>query len=77
MGGTKNPWINEPENLLAICGTGTTGCHGWLESHRLVAYTHGWLLRTGAHPAETPWRDNHDNWWLPHGDMKLRFIIPH
>lgn len=24
---------DDPENLLALCGSGTTGCHGWLHAH--------------------------------------------
>jgi len=50
MGGTNLGWINDPHNLLALCGDGTQGCHGWIESHRRMAYTNGWLLPSFAHP---------------------------
>ena len=28
MGGTNDPSINSPANLIVLCGSGTTGCHG-------------------------------------------------
>lgn len=44
MGGTASLDINLPSNLVTLCGTGTTGCHGWIESHRTQAVEDGWLL---------------------------------
>lgn len=52
MGGTTDIKINSPSNLMAICGSGTTGCHGWLESHREVAYEKGWLVHRYDSPAD-------------------------
>jgi hypothetical protein len=53
MGGTRAPWINQPSNLVIICGSGTSpGCHADVESHRAKAYTDGWLIRMGFRPAE-------------------------
>lgn len=46
MGGTRDPRINDPRNLIRVCGTGTTGCHEWIESHRDEAREKGWLLRS-------------------------------
>ena len=54
MGGTTDIKINSAANLMAICGSGTTGCHGWLESHREVAYEKGWLVHRYDDPAEIP-----------------------
>lgn len=54
MGGSRLPWINDVTNLLLLCGSGITGCHGRVESHRTEAYEVGWLLRDGEHPAEVP-----------------------
>lgn len=34
MGGSTVAWINDITNLLLLCGTGTTGCHGAVESNR-------------------------------------------
>lgn len=50
MGGTRALDIHDPSNLLATCGNGTRGCHGWIESHRQVALENGWLLASGADP---------------------------
>lgn len=38
-------------NLMLLCGSGTTGCHGMVERHRAIAYGNGWLVRTGHDPA--------------------------
>jgi hypothetical protein len=54
MGGSRAPWINNVTNLLLLCGSGTTGCHGRVESHRAEAYVAGWLLRSGEHPEQVP-----------------------
>jgi hypothetical protein len=43
-GGTKRAWVNEPANLLLVCGSGTTGCHGWIESNRTTATPQGLLI---------------------------------
>lgn len=48
LGGTTDPAINYTSNLLWLCGNGTTGCHGAIESHRTVAYENGWLLADRA-----------------------------
>ena len=45
MGGSKQPWVNLPSNLVVACGTGTTGCHSWIETNRETAYETGWLVR--------------------------------
>lgn len=47
---------NVLSNLMLVCGTGTTGCHGMIESRRTIAYTRGWLVRTGIDPAAAPVR---------------------
>lgn len=76
MGGTRAPWINDPENLLVLCGSGTTGCHGWVESHRADGYHYGWLVRSGFSPAETPFCDRKGQWWLLVVDGKHRIELP-
>ena len=54
LGGTSRPEINFPSNLLWVCGSGTTGCHGHMESQRTEAYAKGWLVRHGQDPATVP-----------------------
>lgn len=51
MGGTRRPWINMPGNLITLCGSGTTGCHHWVESHRVQARAWGYLCYDTADPA--------------------------
>lgn len=48
-GGTPDPRINLPSNLLVACGSGTTGCHGLIENQlRAAAYEVRWLLHRCA-----------------------------
>lgn len=54
MGGTRDPKVNKASNLLLLCGTGTTGCHGWVESHRKEATERGFLVPWWQDPAEVP-----------------------
>jgi hypothetical protein len=53
--------LNEPWNLITLCGSGTTGCHGWVhgvkvaglpQPSRRECYTAGWIVP--KHHAE-PW----------------------
>ena len=52
-GGTKRPWIDAPANLIMLDGSGTTGCHGWVESHRDHALADGLLLRSNGRALAT------------------------
>lgn len=54
MGGSSRPELNTPANLILLCGSGTTGCHGRIESNREQAYAEGLLLHDGADPAAVP-----------------------
>lgn len=50
MGGTRRAGVNAPSNLLAICGTGTTGCHAVVEHNRRASLDAGLLLHAGDDP---------------------------
>ncbi len=54
MGGSRRPELNEAPNLIVICGSGTSGCHGRIESNRTAAYADGLLLHDGQDPASVP-----------------------
>lgn len=41
-------------NLVLLCGSATTGCHGHVESYRIQAYADGWLVRRHDDPAAVP-----------------------
>lgn len=76
MGGSKDPKISEASNLLVICGSGTTGCHGYVESHRAEAYQNGWLVKRGFDPASVPFIDSQGFWWLLIGEEKFSVTLP-
>lgn len=42
--GTESARINQPAWLLCLCGSGVTGCHGWVESNRTKATALGYLI---------------------------------
>jgi hypothetical protein len=44
MGGTHRTDTNLPSNLMVLCGSGTTGCHGYLESNRTEAKDLGFIV---------------------------------
>lgn len=53
-------------NGLALCGSGTTGCHWSTEQARELAYQCGWLLRRGQDPTMVPALvivDGIPGWW--------------
>lgn len=54
MGGSRNPKVHSLANYLLLCGSGTTGCHGWVESNRAAALASGWLVSRYADPAAEP-----------------------
>lgn len=45
---------HDVENLILLCGSGTTGCHGWVHAHPADAYALGLLVHSYEDPAETP-----------------------
>lgn len=51
-------------NLLSLCGSGTTGCHGWIEAHRAYATDLGWLVPQEADvdPLGAIWRPSWGSW---------------
>lgn len=52
-GGSSDPAINAPSNLLTVCGTGTTGCHGWIGSSPAEALEHGYVVSLNSREATT------------------------
>lgn len=53
MGGTRRA-IHTPDWLLHLCGSGTQGCHGYVEAHPELSYAKGWKLRYYQHPSTAP-----------------------
>lgn len=54
MGGSKDPATNQASNLILLCGSGVTGCHGRIESNRAESIDAGLLVRQGVDPAAVP-----------------------
>lgn len=50
MGGRAG--ANQPSNLLTVCGSGTDGCHGRIESRRAEALELGFLVSRYSDPAQ-------------------------
>ena len=44
QGGSSLDWVEGAANKVILCGSGTTGCHGWVESHRTEARALGFLV---------------------------------
>lgn len=62
MGGTNNPLSYDLRNLVRLCGTGTTGCHGEIEANRAQALEDGWLIQSFAELGKPMVRT--DGMWL-------------
>lgn len=54
MGGSRKADTNMPANLILLCGSGTQGCHGWVESNRETARSLGLILHQGSVPDAVP-----------------------
>jgi hypothetical protein len=57
MGGVSGPRAvvtNGASNLVVLCGSGTTGCHGWAEKHITEAQDEGLVLEQWQNPADVP-----------------------
>lgn len=53
-GGTRRPDTNQPQALILLCGSATTGCHLHVESFRAEARRFGWAIRQTDNPATMP-----------------------
>lgn len=64
-------------NLMLLCGTGTTGCHGWITEHpaEAAAPAYGWIVRTELDPAAVPVRLA-DGYLYTLDDAGNRRIVP-
>ncbi len=63
MGGSKNEMLHEMANLIVLCGTGTSGCHGWIESNRAVARELGYLIQKIESAEEIPFQGKSGLWF--------------
>lgn len=73
MGGANRSDAGRLSNIVTLCGTGTTGCHGWVEANRAQALREGWLVSSWHDPADVP-ICGHDGplWLLDNGSITYR-----
>lgn len=45
-------WLSS--NGLHVCGTGTTGCHGYIHANPAKSYSYGWSCRQALDPRQMP-----------------------
>lgn len=68
MGSTKDQDVRSASNGILLCGSGTTGCHGWAERHPVDAAFLGWRVSQHDSPRDVPcWRGTSQvdgNWYL-------------
>lgn len=56
---------DDAPNLLLLCGSGTTGCHGWVHAHPRESRDRGWLVSAYADPVSVPvWLEHERGWYL-------------
>jgi hypothetical protein len=46
---------DDPSNVIMLCGSGTTGCHGWVHHNRNAAREQGYIVypTTDGRPTDT------------------------
>ena len=52
------------DNLVLLCGSGTTGCHGWAHAHPVAARHAGLIVSAYADPVMQPVQYPDGAWWL-------------
>jgi hypothetical protein len=52
--GTKGFDTHLSANLIWLCGSGTTGCHGYVHAHPAESYEKGWMVHSWATPSSVP-----------------------
>lgn len=75
-GGTSDPAINSPANLILLCGSATTGCHGIAESRDQTMHARGFWLNTWENPATFPVDHAVHGWVLLLEDGGIEPITP-
>lgn len=82
MGGSKDEMLHKSANLIVLCGSGTSGCHGWVESNRAKARELGFLIQKIESATEIPFQDVSQVWWQIDNDgqkrqLDMKWTIPH
>lgn len=54
---------HSPANIVELCGSGDTGCHGWVHRHVAEAERLGLIVPFGMDPLAIPVRDWRGKWF--------------
>lgn len=68
MGGSRDAVTNQAGNLVLVCGTGTTECHGEIEGNPAQAIARGFRIAAGATPSRVALMDWTGREWLLQDD---------
>lgn len=53
---------HSPVNIIELCGSGDTGCHGWVHQHVAEAGRLGMIVPLGTDPRDVPVLDWEGRW---------------
>lgn len=76
MGGSRMASANSPANLMLLCGSGTTGCHGEVESRRTQAVADGFIVARPGVPETTPVYYRRERWLLLTAEGGTVYWVP-
>lgn len=76
MGGSRDPETNGPANLVLVCGSATTGCHGYIEQHREHSRRRGFTLLQAQIPTRVALQDWAGLWWWLNDDGSRVAVTP-
>lgn len=67
-------WV--PQNIVALCGDGVRGCHGWCESHPQAGHDIGFCVKPWEDPALMPIKYRLSTWALltPDGEIDYDYV---
>lgn len=75
MGGSKDERLSGPANLIVLCGSGTTGCHGLVESQRRLSIELGYAMHRGDDPTEVLFQDDYGSCWQLLADGEKILVV--
>lgn len=77
MGGTSRSELGAAVNGILLCGSGTTGCHGWTEHNPVHAGLLGWRLPHWGDPEDEPFWTNGGGWraWVLEDGVPLTVYV--
>lgn len=68
--------VDAAENIVLACGSGTTGCHGWMHANPAEATRLGYIVSRWGDPADTPILHSLYGWVLLLPDGTAEGAVP-